>query len=138
MVARKQGKARARHLRALPPKDPDAGPPWQVIWHPEAVIERSEIEDLTERAALQHAGEKLLAEGPRLRFPHQSAVQGDAGRKLRELRPRRGRSPWRALYRQFDKRTLVILAVGPEAQRDKRGFDATVRRATDRFDAIKP
>ena len=49
-----------------------------------------------EQAALDHAVEKLAALGPRLPYPHQSAVQGQRG--LRELRPRGGRSPWRALY----------------------------------------
>lgn len=138
MGARKKPKARGRHLRAVPPKDADAGPPWSVVWHPDAVAERSSIQDAKERVALQHAGDKLVAEGPRLRFPHQSSVRGEAGKKLRELRPRRGRSPWRAFYRQFDKRTLVILAVGPEAQVDGRGFDAAVARAKARFDALAP
>jgi hypothetical protein len=138
MVARKKPKARARHLRAVPPKDEDAGPPWNVVWHPDAVTERSEIEDAKEQVALQHAGDKLVAEGPRLRFPHQSSVKGEAGKKLRELRPRRGRSPWRAFYRQFDKRTLVVLAVGPEAQVDGRAFAAAVARANARFDELEP
>lgn len=44
-----------------------------------------------DRNALLHAVEKLEAFGPRLGYPHSSAVQGFAG--LRELRPRAGRSP---------------------------------------------
>ncbi len=41
---------------------------------------------------------KLGAYGPLLGYPHTSAVRGAEG--LRELRPRAGRSAWRALYRQ--------------------------------------
>jgi len=109
-----------------------------VVWHPEAIVERSAIGDATERVALQHAGDKLVAEGPQLRFPHQSAVQGPEGKGLRELRPRSGRSSWRAICRRFDKSTLVVLAVGPEAQSDRRGFDAAVRRARSRFKELQP
>ena len=44
------------------------------------------------------AVEKLEAFGPQLGHPHTSAVRGAP--RLRELRPRAGRSPWRALYRR--------------------------------------
>jgi hypothetical protein len=50
-----------------------------------------------EKAALINAEAKLAALGPGLPYPHSSAVQG--ADRLRELRPRGGRSPWRALYR---------------------------------------
>jgi hypothetical protein len=52
--------------------------------------------------------------------------------RLRELRPRAGRSAWRALYRQVAK-VLVVAAVGPEAQSDPRGFERAVRRALQRL-----
>lgn len=47
-----------------------------------------------------------------LGFHHTSAVQGFAG--LRELRPRAGRSPWRAMYQRVGD-VFVIAAIGPEA-----------------------
>lgn len=60
-----------------------------------------------ERNALLHAVDKLEAFGPQLGFPHTSAVQGFSG--LRELRPRAGRSPRRAVSasgrRVRDRRT---------------------------------
>lgn len=65
---------------------------------------------------------KLLAVGPQLGFPHQSAVRGT---NLRELRPRAGRSPWRALYRR-DREEFVIGAIAPEAMVDNHGFDRAV------------
>ncbi len=63
----------------------------ELLWHHEAMKERDQIEDATYRVAIQHAGDKLVAEG------------GLA--------------------------TLVVLAVAPEAQTDKNGFDAAVAQA---------
>lgn len=80
-----------------------------------------------------HAVEKLQALGPDLPFPHQSAVRGERG--LRELRPRSGRSPWRATFARVGD-ILVILAVGPEAQVNRRGFDRAVGNATRRLGEI--
>jgi hypothetical protein len=46
--------------------------------------------------------------------------------------PRSGRSPWRELYRRLGD-GLAVLAIGPEAQHDKRGFDRAVHLAEDRL-----
>ena len=53
---------------------------------------------------------------------------------MRELRPRGGRSPWRAFYRRVGD-VLVISAIGPEAQSNERGFRAAVERAVRRLDS---
>lgn len=58
------------------------------------------------------------------------------GEGLRELRPRAGRSAYRALYRQVGE-VLVVAAVGPEAQSDPRGFNRAVRRAQERLAKVK-
>lgn len=87
-----------------------------------------------ERVALLNAVAKLEALGAHLPFPHQSAVKGAP--HLRELRPRSGRSPWRAFYRQLGD-LFVIAAIGPEAQVNPREFDRTVREATSRLDAVE-
>ncbi len=81
-----------------------------------------------------HAVEKLQALGPTLPFPHQSAVRG-AG-DLRELRPRAGRSGWRAFYRRIGN-VFVIVAVGPEADADRRGFEGAVGAASARLQNIE-
>src|SRR5450759_4074509 len=65
---------------------------WDVVYLPEAESERLVLPKV-ERNALIHAVEKLEAFGPQLGYPHTSAVQGFT--RLRELRPRAGRSPWR-------------------------------------------
>jgi hypothetical protein len=57
-----------------------------------------------------NAVEKLTVFGPALPFPHSSAIQG--AERLRELRPRAGRSPWRGFYRRLGD-VLVISAIGP-------------------------
>jgi hypothetical protein len=77
-----------------------------------------------------NAVEKLTAFGPALPFPHSSAIQG--AERLRELRPRAGRSPWRGFYRRLGD-VLVIAAIGPEAEVDKRGFDRAVTAASTRL-----
>jgi hypothetical protein len=115
----------------------DPGPPYVVIWHPEADAERDASWPAAEKVAMLHAVQKLEAAGPRLGHPHSSAVQGDQGQGLRELRPRAGRSRWRPIYRRVNPTTFVILAVGPEAQIDSRGFDKAVARAVERFGQLE-
>jgi hypothetical protein len=78
------------------------------------------------------AVDKLREFGPHLPFPHASAVRGNEGAGLRELRPRAGRSPWRAIYARRDQ-TMVVAACGPEAQHDPRGFRRTVEAAAARL-----
>ena len=107
-------------------------------WHPEALAEQEAIAAAGERAALRRAVRKLRTLGPGLGSPHTSALRGRAARGLRELRPRAGSSPWRAFYRQLGQRTFVILAVGPEALHDQRGFQAAVQRAARRFASLPP
>jgi hypothetical protein len=81
-----------------------------------------------------HAVEKLAAVGPALPFSHQSHVKG--AERLRELRPRGGRSQWRALYGRVGD-TFVIAAVGPEALVNARRFRRAITAATKRLDEIE-
>ena len=122
--------------RARPATDP--GAPYEVLWHPAADAERATISDGPERNAIQHAREKLEALGPQLGAPHTSAIRGEDGSGLRELRPRAGRSRWRPIYRRVQPRTFVILAIAPEAQIDKRGFDQKITQAQRRFKDLEP
>ena len=85
-----------------------------------------------ERFALGTAIAKLRSHADRLSYPHSSRVQG--GVALRELRPRAGRSAWRAFYRRIGD-VMVIGAIGPEAQHDPRGFRRAVAEAERRLDA---
>ncbi|MFM9138957.1 MAG: type II toxin-antitoxin system RelE/ParE family toxin [Solirubrobacterales bacterium] len=98
----------------------------------EAEEELLALEQAAEIAAVLHAVEKLESQGTALRFPHQSAVRGTSA-SLRELRPRSGRSPVRVIYAQTGRRGFTVLAIGPDAKLNRRGFDSAVRRAKDRL-----
>ncbi len=87
-----------------------------------------------EQDAMDNAIAKLQALGEQLGFPHSSAVKG--GERLRELRPRAGRSRWRAFYRCIGDK-MVIGAFGPEASVDSRGFQVAVQLAIERLAAYE-
>ncbi|MCS7257742.1 MAG: type II toxin-antitoxin system RelE/ParE family toxin [Thermomicrobium sp.] len=106
---------------------------WEVVFVAAAEAELNLLPP-DERVALLHAVEKLMALGPQLPYPHTSAVRGVAG--LRELRPRSGHSPWRALYTRIGDR-FVILTIAPEARHDPPGFRAAVQRAQARAAALQ-
>jgi hypothetical protein len=82
-----------------------------------------------EQHAMQAAFEKLEQYGDQLPFPHSSHVKDQ---DVRELRPRAGRSRWRAFYRRIQDR-MVIAAIGPEASADSRGFRRAASRAEERL-----
>ncbi len=105
----------------------------EVYFHPAA---RAELDALpaAEQRAIDHAVEKLEALGSQILFPHASKVRGAA--TLFELRPRAGRSPWRAFYRQVGA-VMVIAAIGPEAGVDARGFARAVAAAQERLSALE-
>jgi hypothetical protein len=102
---------------------------WTVFYLPEAATERMRL-DVRERNALDNAVAKLQALGADLGYPHTSAIQG--ADRLRELRPRAGRCAVRALYRQV-RSAIVIAAIAPEAQNDRRGFAQACRSAESRL-----
>jgi DNA-binding XRE family transcriptional regulator len=85
---------------------------WTYRYLAEAILERdSLVPKRKRRSSTQRQSWQPL--GPRLPYPHSSAVKG--ADRLRELRPRGGRSPWRAFYRQIGEE-FVVAAIGPEAQ----------------------
>jgi hypothetical protein len=105
----------------------------EIEFHPEAERELLELRELSvgEHTAMLNALAKLQAIGALLDFPHTSQVRDAAN--LRELRPRAGRSPWRAFYRRVGD-VMRVAAVGPEAKHDERGFRAAVKRAVARLE----
>jgi phage-related protein len=86
-----------------------------------------------ERRAMLNALEKLQVLGLLLGAPHTSQVKGSS---LRELRPRQGRSPWRAFYRRSGE-LLVVGAIGPEAIKDRLGFGRAIKAAEERIAAFE-
>jgi hypothetical protein len=106
---------------------------WEVVYLPAAEQERGKLPG-TERAAIDNAMEKLQNLGPQLPYPHSSAVR--AADRLRELRPRAGRCPWRALYRRVDE-CFVIAAIAPDGGNDPRGFRRACEQAEARLTEIE-
>lgn len=86
-----------------------------------------------ERAAMLNAMEKLKVIGIQLGAQHSSHVNGT---DLRELRPRQGRSPWRAFYRRVGER-IVVGSVGPEALHQPKEFARAVVRASHRIASLE-
>jgi hypothetical protein len=104
------------------------------VWYlAEAARERNELSS-QDRVALAHAVEKLELCGAQLPAPHQKNVVG--ADRIRELRPRAGRSQFRAFYRQIEQ-WMLIGAVGPEYGVDPKGFRLAVRHAEDRLNAFE-
>jgi hypothetical protein len=103
---------------------------WIVAYHPEAVVEFESLRDRRQRKGVLTIVSILQQIGPKVLEPHAKPIQGTQG--LRELRPGGGRVAVRPLYAQVDARTFVILAIGPEAVVDARGFRNAVKRARDR------
>jgi hypothetical protein len=101
----------------------------EVELHPDAVSELRRL-PAVEQTAMLNALAKLEAIGPTLGYPHTSQVQGTA---LRELRPRAGRSAWRAFYQRVGD-VLRIGAIGPEAHANPRGFRTAVNLAIERLE----
>jgi hypothetical protein len=105
----------------------------EVLYHPDAETELGKL-PATEQAAVHNAVRKLEAIGPALPYPHSSAVMECEG--LRELRPRQGRSPWRAIYGRVGD-LFVVAAVCPEADQDRRGFNRGCRDAAERLAEVE-
>lgn len=101
--------------------------------HPEAVTELNRL-PVNEFRAMSNALDKMDLLGDQLGFPHTSNVEG--ADRLRELRPRQGRSPWRAFYRRIGN-LLVVAAIGPEASVDPRGFRRAVQDAERRLAIVE-
>ena len=103
-----------------------------MVTDPDAEAELDAV-PAADRVALTNAIEKLRVHGDRLGAPHSSSIRG-VKETLRELRPRSGRSRWRAFYRRVGD-GFVIAAIGPEASVDTAGFRRAVSRALSRLDA---
>lgn len=102
---------------------------WAVSYHPAAALELGKLPG-AERKAVDNAVMKLQALGPDLPAPHSSDARSAPG--LRELRPRGGRSAWRALYQRRGD-VFVIAAIAPDGKTDPRGFGQACTRALRRM-----
>jgi hypothetical protein len=100
---------------------------WLVEYHFEAIVDYNALRDAKQRKGVLTIVDILRQLGPKITEPHMKPVGGTD--KLRELRPGGGKTLVRPLYFRFDERTFKILAIAPEAQVDRSGFDSAVQRA---------
>ncbi|MGH2878483.1 MAG: type II toxin-antitoxin system RelE/ParE family toxin [Solirubrobacteraceae bacterium] len=85
--------------------------PHTVIYDPDAVAELlTTVKSKEEHRAILQAVLKLQELGERLGPPHMKPLKGAAAATLRELRPKQGRSDWRAVYRRSGS-IYVVLAI---------------------------
>jgi hypothetical protein len=94
-----------------------------VIYDPDAVVDLLAMKSREEHRALLNAVRKLGDLGEQLSPPHTKPLKGGRAAALRELRPRQGRSDWRAIYRRAGD-FYVILAI--DRHKD---FTASIERA---------
>jgi hypothetical protein len=97
-----------------------------VVYDPDAVLELLNVKSKVEHRALINAVEKLREIGDQLAPPHMKRLRGNAASGLCELRPRRGDSDWRAIYRRVGE-FYTILAIDRH-----KNFDAMLERAQER------
>ncbi len=106
----------------------------RVDYHKEALKERDKMLIDNDKTALRAAVRKLELFGSRLPFPHQSKVVGS--KVLRELRPKAGRSAFRALYAQVGRERFAVVAICSEAQHDRRAFNRGVKQGEMRLKEV--
>jgi len=104
--------------------------PYKVQYHHKAVEELAALRDKRALKAILTIVDILARLGPKTVEPHSKAIKG--ARKLRELRPGGGQVAVRPIYLQLDAETFEVLAIGPEAIVDRKGFAAAVLRARER------
>jgi hypothetical protein len=75
----------------------------------------------------------LEIEGPNLRFPHSSGIEGSKHGHMRELRVQHQGKPYRILY-AFDPRRCAILLLGGDKTGDKRWYITYVPKADALYD----
>jgi hypothetical protein len=103
---------------------------WTVVYHEQAVVEFEALRDKRQRKGVLTIVSILRQIGPKIVEPHAKPVQGTNG--LWELRPGGGKVIVRPLYARVDECEFVVLAIGPDAVVDTRGFDSAVKRAQKR------
>jgi len=101
--------------------------PYTVIYDVDAVNELvTSVKSKDAHRSIFNVVHKLREMGERLAPPHMKPLQGVATSGLRELRPKQGRSDWRAIYRRAGS-VYVILAVDRHAS-----FQSLIARAAAR------
>ena len=75
----------------------------------------------------------LIEQGPKLRFPHSSGINGSRHSHMRELRVQSEGRPLRIFY-AFDPRRSAILLIGGDKTGDKRFYERMIPVADTLYD----
>jgi hypothetical protein len=75
----------------------------------------------------------LIAQGPKLGFPHSSGIIGSRHTHMRELRVQSDGKPLRIFY-AFDPRRSAILLIGGDKTGDKRFYDRMILTSDTLYD----
>lgn len=89
--------------------------------------------DAEEQDSIDVTVELLMAQGPLLRFPHSSGVNGSKHAHMRELRVQHQGRPYRVLY-AFDPRRAAILLLGGDKTGNARWYEQHVPIADRLYD----
>lgn len=93
-----------------------------------AVLSEAERESITASVDL------LESDGPNLRYPHTSGINGSKHDHMRELRIQHAGRPYRVLF-AFDPRRCAILLIGGDKTGNDRWYDENVPVADRLYDS---
>jgi hypothetical protein len=86
-----------------------------------------------DQAAIAATVDRLIGQGPNLRFPHSSGINNSRHSHMRELRIQSGGKPLRVFY-AFDPRRSAILLIGGDKTGDDRFYERMIPVADDLYD----
>jgi hypothetical protein len=86
-----------------------------------------------ERESITASVDLLENDGPNLRFPHTSGINGSKHDHMRELRIQHAGRPYRVLF-AFDPRRCAILLIGGDKTGNDRWYDENVPVADRLYD----
>lgn len=89
--------------------------------------------DEAERESITATVGLLEVDGPNLRFPHSSGINGSKHEHMRELRIQHAGRPYRVLY-AFDPRRSAILLIGGDKTGQDRWYEEYVPLADRLYD----
>jgi hypothetical protein len=83
--------------------------------------------------AIDFTVDLLIAQGPKLRYPHSSGINNSRHSHMRELRIQSGGRPVRIFY-AFDPRRSAILLIGGDKTGDDRFYERMIPGADELYD----
>ncbi|MEY2925591.1 MAG: hypothetical protein RL367_68 [Pseudomonadota bacterium] len=83
--------------------------------------------------SIDFSADLLIAQGPKLGYPHSSGINGSRHSHMRELRVQSEGKPLRIFY-AFDPRRSAILLIGGDKTGDKRFYERMIALSDSLYD----